>query len=341
MRSLRSVSVCAASPLSAGEIDALLPLLDDEDEPGVLRPAVRLLEDQPLERSISPASTSSPRARSRSSSASRFRSSAASTPSSVVKTLIGYLTDDSYARRDQATATLKSLPAARLPLMKELLACEDERKAWTIADIVLLHDRGWKRDTVGALWDKLQTALEKREDRLYAALHHVLNALDPAWLHDADPLPRREVAQGAALPRKRPLARRCCSDTPAWDDEARYAFGLAALKSHKRSAGADRAPRRCRGRNLPRPEQHRPFRSPSACGASACCSPRISTSSPSTSPRNAATRAASRASCSSTSARNYGRTKVGKAAKNKLQLVAGLKEFVELLIRRLAVVAKL
>src|SRR5262249_57617597 len=97
----------------------------------------------------------------------------------VVKTLISYLTDDSYARRDQATATLKSLPAARLPLMKELLASEDERKAWTIADIVLLHDRSWKRDTLGALWDKLHDAAHRRDDRLYAPLQHVLHALDP------------------------------------------------------------------------------------------------------------------------------------------------------------------
>jgi len=152
----------------------------------------------------------------------------------VVKTLIGYLTDDSYARRDQATATLKSLPAARLPLMKELLACEDEREAWTIADIVLLHDRSWKRDTLTALWDKLQDALEQREDRLFAALQHVLHALDPAWLHEQIRARADKLRKSKRFPESaRWLA--LLKDSPAWDDEARYAFALAALKSHKRS----------------------------------------------------------------------------------------------------------
>jgi HEAT repeat protein len=233
---LGALSQCLrGKSLSAGEIDALLPLLDDDDEHGVLRPAVRLLEDQPLERSY--LTRLNQLAESPQPIVKRFaiQKLGGFDTSSVVKTLIGYLTDDSYARRDQATATLKSLPAARLPLMKELLACEDERKAWTIADIVLLHDRSWKRDTMGALWDKLQTALEKREDRLYAALHHVLNALDPAWLHDQIRSRAEKLRKGQRFPesaRWLTLLR----DTPAWDDEARYAFGLATLKSHKRSA---------------------------------------------------------------------------------------------------------
>src|SRR5262249_7110714 len=158
------------------------------------------------------------------------------------KTLIGYLTDDSYARRDQSIATLKTLPAARLPLMKELLACDDERKAWTIADIVLLHDRSWKRDTLTALWAKLEKALEQREDRLYAALHHVLLALDADWL-------REQIRERAGKKRKskhfadsaRWLA--LLKDSPAWDDEARFGFGLATLKSHRHPLGSAARPR--------------------------------------------------------------------------------------------------
>lgn len=223
--------------LTAGEVATLVPLLDDEDEAGILRPAVRLLEDQPLDRSY--LTRLNQLAESPQPIVKRFaiQKLGSFDSSAVVKTLIGYLTDDSYARRDQATATLKSLPAARLLLMKELLACDDERKAWTIADIVLLHDRSWKRDTLSALWDKLEDALEQREDRLYAALQHVLQALDGVWLHEqirarADKL--RKAKRYVDSARWLSLLK----DSPAWDDEARYAFALATLKSHKRSMTA-------------------------------------------------------------------------------------------------------
>lgn len=223
--------------LTSPEVNALLPLLDGDDEAGILRPAIRLLEDQPLERGS--LARLNQLAESPQPIVKRFaiQKLGGFDTAAVVKTLIGYLTDDSFARRDQATTTLKSLPAARQPLMKELLACEDERKAWTIADIVLLHDRGWKRDTLTALWDKLQETLEEREDRLYAAVQHVLQALDTEWLHEQI----RTRADKLRKSRRFPESARWLTllrDTPAWDDEARYAFGLAALKSHKRSLAA-------------------------------------------------------------------------------------------------------
>src|SRR4029450_7248143 len=93
--------------LSAAEVDALLPLLDGDDEAGVLRPAVRLLEDQPLDRSY--LNRLNQLAESPQPIVKRFGIQKLGNfdSSAVVKTLIGYLTDDSYARRDQATARLK------------------------------------------------------------------------------------------------------------------------------------------------------------------------------------------------------------------------------------------
>ena len=306
--------------LSPGEVDTLLPLLDDEDEAGITRPAVRLLEDQPFDRAYlgrlnQLAESSHPVVK-------RFaiQKLGGFDSAAVVKTLIGYLTDDSYARRDQATATLKSLPAARLPLMKELLACEDERKAWTIADIVLLHDRSWKRDTLAALWDKLQDALEQREDRLFAALQHVLHALDPGWLHEQIRARADKLRKSKRFPESaRWLA--LLKDSPAWDDEARYAFALAALKSHKRSLtvivrrndaavetfrtlGASPFPlaERLRRERVLDPEDlyYVAFTLAEERGESRTVA------------RELLEHLASR----------FGRTKVGKAAKNKLQLVA-------------------
>ena len=100
--------------LTKNEIDALLTVLEkEEDDAGFLRPAVRLLEDQPLDRGYLSclnrlAESSKPSVKRLAvEKLGHFDSGGA------IKTLIGYLTDDSYARRDQATASLKTMPAAR------------------------------------------------------------------------------------------------------------------------------------------------------------------------------------------------------------------------------------
>jgi HEAT repeat protein len=223
--------------LSAAEIETVLPLLDEDDEAGVLRPAIQLLEDQRLARTyLSQLSklTESPQPVVKRFAVQKlggFESGA------VVKTLIGYLTDDSYARRDQATASLKKLPAARVALMKEFLACDDERKAWTLADILLVHDRAWKRDTLDALWKRLQAALEGRDDRLYTAYFHFLNTLD------AESLAERVRSRADAGRKKKDFATSAkwlglLKDSPAFDVQAKFALAVAELKSHKHALAA-------------------------------------------------------------------------------------------------------
>ena len=306
-------------PLGEREIDALLPLLGHEDEAGIIRPAVRLLEDQSFDRAYLARLgqlAESPRPIVKRFAVGKlggFESGG------VVKTLIGYLTDDSYARRDQAIATLKTLPAARLPLMKELLACEEERKAWTIADIVLLHDRAWKRDTLTALWAKLENALEQREDRLYAAIHHVLLALDADWLREqirARAEKRRKSKHWGDSARWLLLLK----DSPAWDDEARFNYGLATLKSHRHPLGGPARPRD------PALEAFRaladsPFPLADRLRRERAVDPEdayyvaFALAEQRGEPRSVATEILDHL------ADKYGRTKVGKAAKNKLQLL--------------------
>ncbi len=227
--------------LTASEIDLLLPLLNETDEAGVLRPTIHLLEDQVLERSYLAqlnrlAESAQPLVKRLAvQKLGGFESGA------VVKTLIGYLTDDSYARRDQATASLKKLPAARGALMKELLDCADERKAWTLADILLVHDRSWKRDTLDALCRKLEDALENRDDRLYTAYFHFLNALNPELLAE------HVRARAERLRKKREYGGSAkwltlLKDSPAFDVEAKFALAVAELKSHPH--GLSSGPRR-------------------------------------------------------------------------------------------------
>ena len=223
--------------LTTAEIETLLPLLTEDDEAGILRPAIQLLEDQTLERSY--LAQLNKLAESPQPMVKRFavQKLGGFDSGAVVKTLIGYLTDDSYSRRDQATASLKKLPAARAALMKELLESDDERKAWTLADILLVHDRAWRRDTTEALWKKLQDALEERDDRLYTAYFHFLNTLD------SQALAQRVRSRAEALRKKKDFATTAkwlglLKDSPAFDADARFALAVAELKSHKHALAA-------------------------------------------------------------------------------------------------------
>jgi len=226
------VSCLREKPLSAAEVDVLLSLLDADDEAGFLRPAIRLLEGQALDRAYLSRLTAL--AESPQPTVKRFavEKLAHFESGPVIKSLIAYLTDDSYARRDQATASLKTNPAARNALMKELLECDDERKAWTLVDILLVHDRKWKREAIDALYGKLEQALAEREDRLWAACFHFLNTLDPEWTA------ARLRARAERLRKNKRFgdcarALSLLKDSPAFDEETRFAFAVADLKSHK------------------------------------------------------------------------------------------------------------
>jgi hypothetical protein len=225
--------------LSSAEVQTLLPLLDEDDETGVLRPTVHLLEDHTFDRSD--LSELNRLAESAQPLVKRFavQKLGGFESGGVVKALIGYLTDDSFARRDQAAASLKTLPAARPALMKELLACDDERKAWTLVDILLMHDRSWKRDTVDGLWKRLTDAIEERDDRLYTAYVHFLSTLD------ADAFAGHVLARADKLRKAKKFSRSAkwlglLKDMAAFDAEAQFALAVADLKSHRRVLSAAR-----------------------------------------------------------------------------------------------------
>jgi hypothetical protein len=217
--------------LSAAEIDQLLPLLDEDDELGVLRPTIHLLDEQPFDRSY--LAQLNRLAESPQPLVKRFavQKLAGFESGGVIKTLIGYLTDASYARRDQATASLKKMPAARGALMRELLGCEDERKAWALADILLAHERDWKRNALEALWEKLADALESRDDRLYTAYFHFLQGLAPDFLITNVRRRAERLRQGKNFPGVATWLG-LLKDSAALDAEARYLLALAELKSH-------------------------------------------------------------------------------------------------------------
>src|SRR5206468_5239183 len=82
-----------------------------------------------------------------------------STPGTV-RTLIEQLGDPDYRRRDVAASSLRKIPDARNALIKELIACEDPSKAWSIAEILPSFEGKWRQDVSAALWERLQAAME-------------------------------------------------------------------------------------------------------------------------------------------------------------------------------------
>jgi hypothetical protein len=205
--------------------------------------------------------------------------------------------------------------------MKELLESDDERKAWTLADVLLVHDRSWRRDTTDALWKKLQGALEERDDRLYTAYFHFLNALDGTALvarvrSRADVLRKKKDFTGTA----KWLG--LLKDLPAFDAEAKFALAVAQLKSHKHALAAtirrhDAALELLRGlahSAFPAAEQLRKER--------ALTPEELFYVAFNFAEGDAEEKATARELLASLAAK-HGRTKVGKAAKNKLRLLGG------------------
>jgi hypothetical protein len=89
------------------------------------------------------------------------------------------------------------------------------------------------------LWKRLSDAVEERDDRLFSPFLHLLRELDGADLltriRAAGEGRRKKKAWGSAA---RWLA--LLRDTPGFDDEAKLALAIAELKQHRRSVGVVR-----------------------------------------------------------------------------------------------------
>ena len=91
----------------------------------------------------------------------------------TVRTLVEQLGDPDYRRRDVAARSLRKIPEARAALIKELLACEDASKAWSMVELLSSFEGKWRQDTLDALWKRLQKAIEN-DDRIQSAFLHLL-----------------------------------------------------------------------------------------------------------------------------------------------------------------------
>ena len=100
-----------------------------------------------------------------------------------VRTLVEQLGDSDYRRRDVAARALRKIPEARSALIKELLACDDSSKAWSIAELLPSFDGKWRRDVLESLWKRLQAAVGA-EERIQNAFLSVLKQADGNYAYE-------------------------------------------------------------------------------------------------------------------------------------------------------------
>jgi hypothetical protein len=95
----------------------------------------------------------------------------------TVRTLVEQLGDADYRKRDVAASSLRKIPEARAALIKEMIACEDASKAWSIAELLPSFEGKWRQDVLDLLWKRLQAAIDE-EERIHTAFLHVLKLAD-------------------------------------------------------------------------------------------------------------------------------------------------------------------
>ena len=103
--------------------------------------------------------------------------------------MVEQLGDADYRRRDVAASSLRKIPEARAALIKELSACVDASKAWSIAELLPSFEGKWRQDTLDGLWQRLKDAIDD-EERIQTAFLHVLKQADPAFAY-------RQLADGS------------------------------------------------------------------------------------------------------------------------------------------------
>lgn len=101
----------------------------------------------------------------------------------TVRTLIEQLGDADYRRREVAARSLRKIPEARTALIKELMACEDASKAWSIVELLPSFEGKWRHDTLEALWKRLQAAMAT-DDRIRNALLNVFKQADEEFCYE-------------------------------------------------------------------------------------------------------------------------------------------------------------
>jgi len=156
----------------------------------------------------------------------------------TVRTLVDQLGDPDYRKGDVAASSLRKIPEARAALIKELIACEDASKAWSIAELLPSFEGKWRQDTLEALWKKLQKAIED-EERIQTAFLHVLKRADLEFSY------QKLADQGAKLAKAKKFKESVgfllpLKDFPAVKPDHKFHLALAQLKLHSHTVATNR-----------------------------------------------------------------------------------------------------
>ena len=160
-----------------------------------------------------------------------------STPATV-RTLIEQLGDPDYRKRDVAANSLRKIPEARAALLKELTACNDASKAWSIAELLPSFEGKWRQDVLIALWKRLHAAIDA-EDRIQTAFLQVLKLADANYSY------QQLAGEAARLAKAKKFKEAAAFLAPLKDfsefkPEDKFRLALAQLKLHAHTLASNR-----------------------------------------------------------------------------------------------------
>ena len=156
----------------------------------------------------------------------------------TIRTLVEELGDPDYRKRDVAASSLRKIPEARNALIKELTACEDASKAWSIAELLPSFEGKWRQETLESLWKRLQAAISG-EERIQTAFLHVLKKADSEYAYE------RLADQGAKLVKGKKYKESvgfltALKEFAEFKPENKYQLALAQLKLHAHTVATNR-----------------------------------------------------------------------------------------------------
>ncbi len=229
---LRALAACLRhEKLQAKEVAKVAPLLADPDFPRVVRPALDLLETHPFgkdDQAFLLGLRESPHVAVRSFALAKLGTSEAPR---AVSALLSSL-DDSEAVRRSAAGSLSKIPEARQALMKRFIAATDASSAFTMAETLAGYRVPWRRPTLEQIWKRYLKAVDA-DDRIQGAFLQFLRATDPDFAAEAL---RKQATSFLRAGRARDAARlrTLVRAIPGSDAEDGYQLAVALLKTRKR-----------------------------------------------------------------------------------------------------------
>ena len=228
---LRALAACLRhEKLQAKELSKVTAMLADPDFPRVVRPALDLLESHHFGKDAQTlllGLRESPHVAVRSFALAKLGASEAPR---AVSALLSSL-DDSEAVRRSAAGSLSKIPEARQALMKHFIAATDASTAFTMAETLAGYGLPWRRPMLDQIWKRYLKAVEA-DDRIQGAFLQFLRVAAPDFA--AEGL-RKQAATYLRGGRARDAARlrALVRELPGADAEDGYQLALALLKSRR------------------------------------------------------------------------------------------------------------